>query len=100
MNEITNIFKSQAPIPTFDQSDGTSASALLEGFLAAPRGVLLGVRGHWEDAEFAADDLGALIIVRLPFAVPSEPNPIPIRLPTSRRSLPMLAKSKASASPS
>lgn len=60
-------------IPTFDQSDGTSASLLLEGFLAAPRGVLLGVRGHWEDAEFAADDLGALIIVRLPFAVPSEP---------------------------
>ncbi|MCC7209786.1 MAG: 3'-5' exoribonuclease [Anaerolineae bacterium] len=61
------------PIPTFDQSDGRSAGALLEGFLAAPRGVLLGVRGHWEDAEFAADDLGVLIVVRLPFAVPSEP---------------------------
>lgn len=60
-------------INVFDQSDGTAQSALLEGFRATERGVLLGVRGFWEDIPFTPDELAALVIVRLPFAVPSDP---------------------------
>jgi DNA polymerase-3 subunit epsilon/ATP-dependent DNA helicase DinG len=60
-------------IPVFDQSDGTSQRILLAGFLGATRGVLLGVRGFWEDVGLRGDDCDALVIVRLPFPVPSDP---------------------------
>lgn len=60
-------------IPVFDQSDGTGQSALLEGFRASEKGVLLGVRGFWEDVAFEPGDLRTLVVVRLPFAVPNEP---------------------------
>jgi DNA polymerase-3 subunit epsilon/ATP-dependent DNA helicase DinG len=57
----------------FDQSDGTSRESLLEGFHKAERAVLLGTRNLWEDVTFDKNDLVALVIVRLPFAVPSDP---------------------------
>lgn len=60
-------------IPAFDQSDGTSPSALLEGFRAGERGVLLGVRGIWDDTEFSVEDTLGIVLTRLPFAVPNEP---------------------------
>src|SRR5262249_44728945 len=60
-------------IPLFDQSDGTSFSTLLEGFRAAHNGVLLGGREFWEDVDLPGDEVAGLVIVRLPFAVPSEP---------------------------
>ncbi|GAB4550982.1 MAG: helicase C-terminal domain-containing protein [Anaerolineae bacterium] len=60
-------------IPAFDQSDGTSPSALLESFRAVKRGVLLGVRGIWDDTEFTAHDTLGIVLTRLPFAVPNEP---------------------------
>jgi DNA polymerase-3 subunit epsilon/ATP-dependent DNA helicase DinG len=60
-------------ITVLDQSDGTSMSTLLEGFRQSERVVLLGVRGFWDDVELSEDDLAALVIVRLPFAVPSDP---------------------------
>ena len=60
-------------IVVFDQSDGTSRQALLDGFRNAKRAVLLGTRSFWEDVDLASEDLVALVIVRLPFAVPSEP---------------------------
>ncbi|HLY28537.1 MAG TPA: helicase C-terminal domain-containing protein [Aggregatilineales bacterium] len=60
-------------IAVFDQSDGTSRQALLEGFKNANRAVLLGTRSLWDDLDLSASDLVSLVIVRLPFAVPSDP---------------------------
>ncbi len=60
-------------IAVFDQSDGTSRQALLDGFRNNGRSVLLGTRSLWEDVDLPGDDLVALVIVRLPFAVPSDP---------------------------
>jgi ATP-dependent DNA helicase DinG len=60
-------------IPVFDQSDGTSIAGLLEGYRSSERGVLLGVRGFWEDAGLTEQDLTGLVIVRLPFPVPTDP---------------------------
>ncbi len=60
-------------IAVFDQSDGTSTQALLEGFLGVERSVLLGSRDFWDEAALMDADLAGLIIVRLPFAVPSDP---------------------------
>ncbi len=60
-------------ITVFDQSDGTSRQALLEGFKETERAVLLGTRSFWEGVDIPGDDLSALVIARLPFAVPTEP---------------------------
>ena len=60
-------------IEVFDQSFGGSREVLLENFKRADRAVLMGVRSFWEGIDIPGDDLSALVIARLPFAVPSEP---------------------------
>ncbi len=60
-------------ITVYDQSDGTSRQALLEGFKASQQAVLLGTRSFWEGVDIPGESLSALVIVRLPFAVPSDP---------------------------
>ncbi|MCL4238064.1 MAG: DEAD/DEAH box helicase [Anaerolineae bacterium] len=60
-------------ITVFDQSDGTSRQALLDGFVRTERAVLLGTRSFWEGVDIPGDDLSVLVIVRLPFTVPSDP---------------------------
>ncbi len=60
-------------ITVYDQSDGSSRQALLEGFIANERAVLLGTRSFWEGVDIPGDALSALVIVRLPFAVPTDP---------------------------
>ena len=60
-------------ITVYDQSDGSSRQALLDGFKASQRAVLLGTRSFWEGIDIPGEALSALVIVRLPFAVPSEP---------------------------
>lgn len=60
-------------ISVFDQSDGSSRQSLLEGFKNTEQAVLLGTRSFWEGVDVPGDDLQAVAIVRLPFAVPSDP---------------------------
>ena len=60
-------------IVVFDQSFGGSRDALLESFKKADKAVLMGTRSFWEGVDIPGDDLNALIIARLPFAVPSDP---------------------------
>jgi DNA polymerase-3 subunit epsilon/ATP-dependent DNA helicase DinG len=60
-------------IQLFDQSDGTSREAMLEGFKNAEKAVLLGTRTFWEDVDLPNSKLAAVVIVRLPFAVPTDP---------------------------
>jgi ATP-dependent DNA helicase DinG len=60
-------------ITVYDQSDGTSRKALLEGFKATEKSVLLGTRSFWEGVDVPGDALSGLVIARLPFPVPSDP---------------------------
>ncbi len=60
-------------ITVFDQSDGTSRQSLLDGFKQTARSVLLGTRSFWEGVDIPGEDLSVLAIVRLPFAVPTDP---------------------------
>jgi DNA polymerase-3 subunit epsilon/ATP-dependent DNA helicase DinG len=60
-------------ITVFDQSDGTSRQSLLEGFKQTEKAVLLGTRSFWEGVDIPGNDLSVLVIVRLPFSVPSDP---------------------------
>jgi DNA polymerase-3 subunit epsilon/ATP-dependent DNA helicase DinG len=60
-------------IVLYDQSDGSNRQALLEGFRTSPRAVLLGTRSFWEGVDVPGDALSALVIVKLPFAVPNDP---------------------------
>ncbi len=60
-------------ISVFDQGSGTSRQLLIEGFKTSEKAVLLGTRSFWEGVDLPGDDLQALVIVRLPFTVPSDP---------------------------
>ncbi len=67
----------QALVPedfaVFSQGDGTSRVQLLHGFRTTPKSVLLGTRSFWEGVDIAGEALSALVICRLPFAVPQDP---------------------------
>ena len=60
-------------ITIYDQSGGSSRSQLLEGFVESRRAVLMGTRSFWEGVDVPGEDLSVLVIVRLPFSVPSDP---------------------------
>lgn len=60
-------------IALYDQSDGTSREALLDGFKHAERAVLMGTRSFWQGIDIPGDALSGLIITKLPFAVPTDP---------------------------
>lgn len=53
---------------------GTSSrNRLLREYRRLEKAVLLGTRSFWEGVDLPGDELRALLIVRLPFAVPSDP---------------------------
>src|SRR5690606_38448404 len=60
-------------IVVFDQSDGSSRSQLLEGFVGTEKAVLMGTRSFWEGVDVPGADLGVLELVRLPCRVRSDP---------------------------
>ena len=60
-------------INVYDQSFGTSRESLLESFKTTDKAVLMGTRSFWQGVDIPGDDLSAVVIVRLPFAVPSDP---------------------------
>jgi DNA polymerase-3 subunit epsilon/ATP-dependent DNA helicase DinG len=60
-------------ISVFDQSDGSSRQSLLDGFKTTERAILLGTRSFWEGVDIPGETLSALVIVRLPFSVPTDP---------------------------
>jgi DNA polymerase-3 subunit epsilon/ATP-dependent DNA helicase DinG len=63
----------RAGISILEQGDGTSRQQLLENFKNNPRAVLLGTRSFWEGVDIPGEALSCLAIVRLPFAVPTDP---------------------------
>ena len=60
-------------IMVYDQSFGTSRDVLLESFKKTQKAVLMGTRSFWEGVDIPGDDLSAVVIAKLPFAVPSDP---------------------------
>ena len=53
--------------------EGASPNALLESFKSSERAVLLGTRSFWEGVDVPGEALSVLVIVKLPFDVPSDP---------------------------
>jgi DNA polymerase-3 subunit epsilon/ATP-dependent DNA helicase DinG len=62
-----------ADIQVYEQGEGASANTLLESFRDTDRAVLLGTRAFWEGVDIPGDALSVLVIVKIPFAVPSDP---------------------------
>ena len=60
-------------ITVYEQGEGASASTLLETFRTSERAVLLGTRAFWEGVDVPGQALSVLVIVKLPFDVPSDP---------------------------
>jgi ATP-dependent DNA helicase DinG len=63
----------QNDITVYEQGEGASPNALLESFKSSDRAVLLGTRSFWEGVDIPGESLSVLVIVKLPFAVPSDP---------------------------
>ncbi len=57
----------------FEQGDGASPHTLLETFRTTDRAVLFGTRSFWEGVDVPGDALSVLVIIKLPFDVPSDP---------------------------
>ena len=62
-----------AGIEVFEQGEGASAATLLENFKSAQKAVLLGTRSFWEGVDVRGEALSVVVIVKLPFDVPSDP---------------------------
>jgi ATP-dependent DNA helicase DinG len=60
-------------IMVYEQGEGASPHALLESFRTTEKAVLLGTRAFWEGVDVPGEALSVLVIVKLPFAVPSDP---------------------------
>ncbi|MBN2258167.1 MAG: DEAD/DEAH box helicase family protein [Anaerolineaceae bacterium] len=60
-------------IQVYEQGEGASPNALLESFKGAQNAVLLGTRAFWEGVDIPGEALSVLVIVKLPFDVPSDP---------------------------
>ena len=63
----------QENIRIYEQGEGASANMLLESFRADEHAVLLGTKAFWEGVDVPGEALSVLIIVKLPFDVPSDP---------------------------
>jgi DNA polymerase-3 subunit epsilon/ATP-dependent DNA helicase DinG len=60
-------------ILVYEQGEGASPHSLLEIFRTTDRAVLLGTRSFWEGVDVPGQALSVLVIVKLPFDVPSDP---------------------------
>jgi ATP-dependent DNA helicase DinG len=58
--------------PIYVQGEG-DRFRLLEGFVEARHGILLGTASFWEGVDVPGDPLRGLVIQKLPFRVPTEP---------------------------
>jgi DNA polymerase-3 subunit epsilon/ATP-dependent DNA helicase DinG len=63
----------QNGITLYEQDEGVSRHALLESFRADPQAVLLGTRSFWEGVDVPGEALSVVVMVRLPFDVPTDP---------------------------
>ncbi len=64
---------SEAGIVVYEQGEGSSANNLLETFKETDKAVLLGTKAFWEGVDIPGQALSILVIVKLPFDVPTDP---------------------------
>lgn len=62
-----------AEIVVMSQGIDGSRTRLLQRFRATERALLLGTASFWEGVDVVGEALSALVVARLPFAVPSDP---------------------------
>ena len=60
-------------IQVYEQGEGASANTLLENFRTDDHAVLFGTKAFWEGVDVPGEALSVLIIIKLPFDVPSDP---------------------------
>jgi len=60
-------------LPLFAQVKGASRPAIIKGMHQKSNGILFGTNSFWEGVDLPGDLLEILILVKLPFDVPSEP---------------------------
>jgi ATP-dependent DNA helicase DinG len=60
-------------IRVYEQGEGASANTLLESFRSDEHAVLFGTKAFWEGVDVPGAALSVLVIVKLPFDVPSDP---------------------------
>jgi DNA polymerase-3 subunit epsilon/ATP-dependent DNA helicase DinG len=60
-------------IAVYDSLDAGGRGAAIDSFKVAPRAVLIGTRSFWEGIDLPVDTLRGVVIVRLPFSVPTDP---------------------------
>jgi ATP-dependent DNA helicase DinG len=72
MNEIYQRLLGELEFPMLLQGDAPK-TALLEEFRVTPNAVLFGTSSFWQGVDVQGEQLSAVIIDRLPFAVPSDP---------------------------
>ena len=65
--------KSGRDLPIFAQKRQTSRSGLVRGMHQSSNGILLGTNAFWEGVDLPGNLLEILIIVKMPFDVPTEP---------------------------
>ncbi len=71
--EALRPYLEEAGLTLYVQGEGGSRQQLLEEFRRSERAVILGTRSFWEGVDVQGEALSALVIARLPFAVPSDP---------------------------
>lgn len=64
---------SEAGIIVYEQGEGASPNTLLETFRTADKAILLGTRAFWEGVDIPGEALSTLVMVKLPFDVPTDP---------------------------
>ncbi len=60
-------------LPLFAQIRGASRPSIIKGMHQTPNGILFGTNSFWEGVDLPGDLLEILVLVKLPFDVPSEP---------------------------
>ncbi len=68
-----NPLLSRSGIRIYEQGEGASANTLLESFRADDHAVLFGTKAFWEGVDVPGEALSILVIVKLPFDVPTDP---------------------------
>ncbi len=63
----------EAGLTVYVQGEGGSRQQILDAFRQTDRAVIMGTRSFWEGVDVQGDALSALVIARLPFAVPNDP---------------------------
>jgi DNA polymerase-3 subunit epsilon/ATP-dependent DNA helicase DinG len=63
----------ESGILVFEQGEGASPNTLLENFKESEQAVLLGTRSFWEGVDIPGQALSVVVIVKLPFDVPTDP---------------------------